>query len=149
MDEEKNFKEETMGIKIFIVLSMTFLIIASLTFVFGIYFFGLAGIFNIFGIHYDSLWPLFWFVFFYFLLDSFADILKKAFMLFMHRVSLNNLWTDLTVHFLIVWSLLSLLNLLMESISITMGSQLIAAAIIAIIEVTLDKTGKRENKLFN
>lgn len=144
MDEEKTFKEENMKTKIFIVLSMSFLVLGSLAFLFGIYFFGIAGIFNLLGIHYDSVWSLFWFGLFYFLLDSIFDIITKAFILLLEHSSLNNFWTGLGIHFVVVWSLISLLNLLMESISMTIASQMIAALIIAIIEVVLDKNGREE-----
>lgn len=147
MDKEKTFKEESVKVKIFIVLSMTFLIIASLTFVFGIYFFGMAGIVNILGIQYDSIWSLFWFCLFYFLLDSIFDVVKKAFMLLLEHISAANLWTILTVHFLVNWALLSLLNLLMDSITISINAQLIAAAIIAVIEVALSKNDKKEKTI--
>lgn len=147
MEKEKTFKEESAKTKIFIVLSMTFLIVVSITFLFGIYFFGIAGLFNILGIQYDSIWSLFWFGVFFFILDTFADIVKMAFILLLDRLSIANAGTIFVIHFLVIWSLLSLLNLLMDSITITINAQLIAAAIIALIEVAFNKINKKPKQI--
>lgn len=147
MEKDKSFKEESAGTKIFIVVSMTILVGGSLAFVFGLYFFGIAGLFNILGIEYDSIWSLFWFAVFFFIVDSFADIIKKVFIVLLDQLSMLNKGTLFTIHFLVVWAVLSLLNLLMDSIAISINAQLIAAAVIALIEVALNKFSKPEEQM--
>lgn len=147
MEKDKSFKDESVGTKIFIIVSMTLLVGGSLAFVFGIYFFGLAGLFNILGIQYDSIWSLFWFGVFFFILESFADIIKIAFIMLLDHWSMANAGTIFAINFLVIWAVLSLLNFFMESITISVNAQLIAAAIIALIEVGLNKTGKKEEQI--
>ncbi|MFD1030278.1 YrvL family regulatory protein [Metaplanococcus flavidus] len=144
MEKDKPFKEESVWTKIFIIVSMTLLVAGSLAFVFGIYFFGIAGLFNVLGIQYDSIWSLFWFGVFFFILDSFADFIKMVFTILLDHLSIANAGTIFAIYFLVIWAVLSLLNLLMDSISITVTAQLIAAAVIALIEVGLNKTSKKE-----
>lgn len=147
MEKDKSFKDESVGTKIFIIVSMTLLVGGSLAFVFGIYFFGLAGLFNILGIQYDSIWSLFWFGVFFFILESFADIIKIAFTMLLDHWSMANAGTIFAINFLVIWAVLSLLNFFMDSITISVNAQLIAAAIIALIEVGLNKTGKKEEQI--
>jgi len=146
MEKEKSFKEESAVTKFVIVLSMTFLIAVPLTFLFGIYFFGMSGLFNVLGIQYESLWSLFWFALLYFVLDSFADVVKIAFVQLLNQLSIASFWTVLTTNFLVIWALLSLMNLLMDSITMSINTQLIAAAIIAVIEVALNKISRKEEQ---
>ena len=146
MEKEKSFKEESAVTKFVIVLSMIFLIAVPLTFLFGIYFFGMSGLFNVLGIQYESLWSLFWFALLYFVLDSFADVVKIAFVQLLNQMSIANFWTVLTTNFLVIWALLSLMNLLMDSITMSINTQLIAAAIIAVIEVALNKISRKEEQ---
>lgn len=147
MEKDKSFKEESVKTKIFIIVTMTFLVGGSLAFVFGIYFFGIAGLFNVLGIQYDSIWSLFWFGVFFFILDSFADVIKMAFTILLDHLSMANIGTVFTTHFLVIWAVLSLLNLLMDSITISINAQLIAAAVIALIEVVLNKNSKPEEQM--
>lgn len=146
MEKEKSFKEESAVTKFVIVLSMIFLIAVPLTFLFGIYFFGMSGLFNVLGIQYESLWSLFWFALLYFVLDSFADVVKMVFVQLLNQMSIANFWTVLTTNFLVIWALLSLMNLLMDSITMSINTQLIAAAIIAVIEVALNKISRKEEQ---
>ncbi|WP_052131597.1 YrvL family regulatory protein [Planococcus sp. CAU13] len=147
MENDKSFKEESPKDKVFIILVMTLLVGGSLAFVFGIYFFGIAGLFNILGVQYDSVWSLFWFGVFFFILDSFADVIKMTFTVLLDHLSIANAATLFAINFLVIWAVLSLLNLLMDSITISIDAQLIAAAVIALIELTLNKNGRKEEQL--
>lgn len=147
MKKDKSFKEESAKTKIFIIVSMTFLLAGSLAFVFGIYFFGLSGLFNILGIQYDSIWSLFWFCVFFFILESIADFVKIAFAILLEHLSMANAGTIFTINFMVIWAVLSLLNLLMDSITISINAQLIGAAVIALIELVLNRNSRPVNQM--
>ncbi|SDM63274.1 YrvL family regulatory protein [Bacillus sp. OK048] len=145
--EDKSFKEETVGKKFLIVTVISVLIIFPIAFVFGIYYFGILGVFNLLGVEYESLYSLFLFVIFYFLLGLIGEIVIKALMILVSAFSINNIATMLVeflINFLVNWSIISFLNLLMQSIHISMVTQVIAASIIAVIEITLENYTKKK-----
>lgn len=145
--EDKSFKEETIGMKIIIVTVISALIIFSIAFVFGIYYFGILGVFNLLGVEYESLYSLFLFVIFYILLGLIGEIVIIAFMILLSAISINRFTTKLVeflINFLVNWSIISILNFFMQSVQISMVTQVIAASIIAMIELTLESYTKKE-----
>ncbi|MEH7254608.1 YrvL family regulatory protein [Neobacillus niacini] len=145
--EDKSFKEETVGKKFLIVTVISVLIIFAIAFVFGIYYFGILGVFNLLGVEYESLYSLFLFVIFYFLLGLIGEIVIKALMILVSAFSINNFATmlfEFLINFLVNWSIISILNLLMQSIHISMVTQVIAASIISVIEITLENYTKKK-----
>ncbi len=148
-NNDKSFKDETVGTKIFIVIIVSFLVMFAIGFVIGIYYFGILGIFNLLGIQYKSLFSVFLFVIFYFLLGLVGDIVNKVFEVLLSSFSMNKLTTKL-VRFLFAslvnWSIISCLDYFMQSISISIETQIIAASIIAIIEVYLENDDKQKNQ---
>lgn len=148
-NNDKSFKDETVGTKVFIVIIVSFLVMFAIGFVIGIYYFGILGIFNLLGIQYKSLFSVFLFVIFYFLLGLVGDIVNKVFEVLLSSFSMNKLTTKL-VRFLFAslvnWSIISCLDYFMQSISISIETQIIAASIIAIIEVYLENDDKQKNQ---
>ena len=148
-NNDKSFKEETVGTKIFIVIIVFFLVIFAIGFVIGIYYFGILGIFNLLGIQYKSLFSVFLFVIFYFLLGLVGDIVNKVFEVLLSSFSMNKLTTKLVMFLfasLVNWSIISCLDYFMQSIHISLETQIIAASIIAIIEVYLENDDKQKNQ---
>jgi Regulatory protein YrvL len=142
--EEKPFKEETIGTKIFIVSVISLIICLAIGFVFGVYYFGILGVFNLLGVHYDSFFSLFLFVIFYFLLSLVGEIVIKVLfsVLTMNHLSTN--FAIFLINILVIWSIISFLNYSMDSIEINIGTQLIASTIIAIAELTIENYDKKK-----
>lgn len=55
---EESFRDMNVKGKIVTVVGIVLLIVFVIGFVFGLYFFGLVGVFEILGVHYESIWSL-------------------------------------------------------------------------------------------
>lgn len=148
-NHDKPFKDETFGTKILIVITISFLLVFAITLFIGSYYFGILGIFKLLGVEYDSFLSLLLFVIFYFLLGIIGDLVVYAFSVLLSSIVFRPL-TELTITFLINllvnWSIISFLNFCMLSIEISIGTQIIASAIISIIEVVLENDDKKKEE---
>lgn len=150
MDEkDKPFKEETIGTKLFIIVTISLLLIGAIGFAIAIYYFGILGLFNLLGVRYDSFGSLLWFVLFYFLLGIIFEIFLKG----MHKLmALANTFSKsqlkiglFILTFLGNWAVISLLNSVMHTIEIKTLTQIVISIILAIIEVTIDDDSKKNS----
>ncbi|QVY62696.1 YrvL family regulatory protein [Cytobacillus gottheilii] len=141
-EPNRPFKEESKSTKFFIIVTMSLLLLGAIGFVVAGYYFGILGLFNILGIHYESLFSLFLFVLFYFLLGIIGDIVLKAFNILMKAAGITGKFSFsagiLLFSFLINWAIISVINLLMDSIEIAAVTGMVLALIISIIEMALD-----------
>ncbi|MGD6941505.1 YrvL family regulatory protein [Cytobacillus gottheilii] len=141
-EPNRPFKEESKSTKFFIIVTMSLLLLGAVGFVVAGYYFGILGLFNILGIHYESLLSLFLFVLFYFLLGIIGDIVLKAFNILMKAAGITGKFSFsagiLLFSFLINWAIISVINLLMDSIEIAAVTGMVLALIISIIEMALD-----------
>ncbi|MEW9110826.1 MAG: YrvL family regulatory protein [Cytobacillus gottheilii] len=141
-EPNRPFKEESKSTKFFIIVTMSLLLLGAVGFVVAGYYFGILGLFNILGIHYESLFSLFLFVLFYFLLGIIGDIVLKAFNILMKAAGITGKFSFnagiLLFSFLINWAIISVINLLMDSIEIAAVTGMVLALIISIIEMALD-----------
>ncbi|KAB2331064.1 YrvL family regulatory protein [Bacillus mesophilum] len=141
-EPNRPFKEESKSTKFFIIVTMSLLLLGAVGFVVAGYYFGILGLFNILGIHYESLFSLFLFVLFYFLLGIIGDIVLKAFNILLKAAGITAKFSFsagmLLFSFLINWAIISAINLLMDSIEIAAVTGIILALIISIIEMALD-----------
>ncbi|OCA84109.1 hypothetical protein A8F94_15405 [Bacillus sp. FJAT-27225] len=140
MDEDnKPFKEESFGTKIIIITAIAAMVIGAVGFVFKIYYFGILGAFKLLGVHYETLFSLFLFVVFYFLLGIPGEIVYKVFDVLLSKISAKNFVAVFLINTLITWSILGLVDTFMDSITIKPLTLLIVASIIAVIETVLDQ----------
>ncbi|MFC5735875.1 YrvL family regulatory protein [Cytobacillus gottheilii] len=141
-EPNRPFKEESKSTKFFIIVTMSLLLLGAVGFVVAGYYFGILGLFNILGIHYESLFSLFLFVLFYFLLGIIGDIVLKAFNILMKAAGITGKFSFsagiLLFSVLINWAIISVINLLMDSIEIAAVTGMVLALIISIIEMALD-----------
>lgn len=142
LSDNKSFKEETFRMKLFIIITITFLLIASISFILGLFFFGTVGLFNILGVHYDSIRSIILFVLAYFLISFISDILVKVMKAFMVH---SKKWNDsqitmgyFVISFLVNLMLISFINKFMHSIEINLWTQVIMAIILAILDIVFD-----------
>jgi Regulatory protein YrvL len=142
-EDDKSFKEESFRTKVIIIIAVAVLIIGAVGFAFGVYYFGLLGIFNLLGVQYDSLFSFFLFVVLFFLLGIPGELVVKVFEVLLSFLSANNVATSFLINGLVNWSILCLADFFMDSIYISQQTMLVVACIIAIIETVLEKDGKR------
>ena len=131
-----NLIEKTFGIT-----TLTILIILSISFVFGGYFFGLAGIFSIFGVNYDSFNSLLiFFIFFLFLgsvSDLFANILIRLSTPYIPG-KFNLSFTRMLIDCTFTWLALYTADEFMNSITIPFSTEIVVTLLLFFIEVALD-----------
>lgn len=77
MSDQDSFKNESLPTKIFIIVSVSLIILAAIGFVVALIFFGFVGLFRIIGIEYSSYWSLLWFAVFYFICGFIGDFIVK------------------------------------------------------------------------
>ncbi|WP_170972256.1 YrvL family regulatory protein [Bacillus yapensis] len=147
--EDKPFKEETIGTKLFIIVTISLLLIGAIGFAIAIYYFGILGLFNLLGVSYDSFGSLLWFVLLYFLLGIIFEIFLKGLhklMILANKFSKSQLKMGIFIlTFLSNWAVISLLNSLMHTIEINTLTQIVISIILAIIEVTIDDDSKKNS----
>ncbi|TKC14359.1 YrvL family regulatory protein [Robertmurraya kyonggiensis] len=144
--EDKPFKEEPIGTKIFIITTISLLLIGAIAFAIAIYYFGILGLFNLLGVRYDSFGSLLWFVLLYFLVGIIFEIIVKA----MHKLMIlakifrkDQLKIGIfALSFLGNWAVISLLSNLMHTIEIKALTQIVISVILAIIEIAIDDDPK-------
>ncbi|WP_068675916.1 YrvL family regulatory protein [Oceanobacillus sp. Castelsardo] len=146
---DDSFRDKNMKQKVGTIVGVTLFIAVILGFIIGIYLFGMAGIFELLGVQYTSVWSLIIFVVSFFILASIVELFSKP---------ISNLITGkITGKFetlFIQFSIQSLSNLLclfivdvfMGSITLTLKSGFIVAILLTLLEMTFeDKENKSES----
>ena len=146
--DDKPFKEETLGVKIVVVISITLLIVFALAFVFGLYYFGVLGFFNLLGVKYDSLSSILLFVVLYFVFGFVGDLVIKVFQVLLSFLSYSKQFKrtfEIFIYFLVNLIIISVLDIFMESIEINIVTRLLLALLIAVCEYTFDQKDKKSS----
>jgi len=135
------FKNKSIKEKIATIIWFSLLIAFILAFVFGIFFFGFAGIFKILGVHYDSIWSLLIFVVVYFVIGIFIDLFFVA----LAKIAIGYISGSVKIFisrilfdFASNWLVLSVVDFLMDSITLTFTAKLIIASFLALLDVVFD-----------
>lgn len=130
------------------VIGFTVFIILVIGFVLGIFFFGFAGIFELLGVQYHSIWSLIIFVISFFFLGFFVDLIFGA----MAKLSTENIKGNVKVFliqllfgFVSNWLVLFVVDAFMHSISLSLGTIIIIAFLLGMIEAVFDDK-KAHNK---
>ncbi len=142
MSDQDSFKNESLPTKIFIIVSVSLIILAAIGFVVALIFFGFVGLFRIIGIEYSSYWSLLWFAVFYFICGFIGDFIVKLLFGLM-RASGRWSWNALKggyffLSFLINWGIISILVALMSSIDIQPLTQIGIALFLALLDLVFD-----------
>lgn len=140
-EEDIPFREMNRKEKLATIVAITVLIVMAIGILFGIYFFGMAGIFNILGVQYDSFLSLAIFVISVFLIGIAADFLSLVFyIIFTKRVTDQTKLFLFSVGFETVknWLVLFTVDEFMKSISIAAHTEWIIALILALIEIAFN-----------
>ncbi|CEE00942.1 MULTISPECIES: YrvL family regulatory protein [Bacillaceae] len=134
--------------KILVIVSLILLVVLALSFIIGIFFFGFAGLFHIFGVHYESIQSLILFAVVYFIVALILDFLSillfgllstyitNKFNLFVTRMILDCLFS---------WIALHTVDDVMESITIPLMTEIVVVIVFFIIEEAFEnKKDKKE-----
>lgn len=143
MPEHKDDSFRNMNIKekILTIAGIALLIILVIGFVFGLYFFGLAGAFELLGVQYESIWSLVVFVISFVILGIIVELFSKViFKLSIRNITgkLNILFTRIILEGTSNWLVLFTVDEFMKSIALSLQSEIIIALLLAILEIVFD-----------
>ena len=142
MPEKKDsFREMNVKDKTVTVAGIILLIILVVGFVFGLYFFGMAGIFKLLGVQYESIWSLVVFVVSYFILGIIVELFSET----IFKLSVRNITGEKWVFFIRIsfeltsnWLVLFTVDEFMESMTLSWKTEIIIALVVALIEIAFD-----------
>ncbi|WP_200416471.1 YrvL family regulatory protein [Virgibacillus salexigens] len=143
MPEHKNnlFRDMNIREKTATIVGIGSLIILVLSFVIGLYFFGLAGIFELLGVQYNSIWSLAIFVISFLILGIIVEIFFKV----IYKLSVRNITGRIKVFFVRIsvaalsnWLVLFTVDEFMKSMILSIRSEIIIALLLVILEVVFD-----------
>lgn len=144
---DDSFRNMNKKEKIVTVVGIALLIIVAVGFVFGIYFFGLAGVFKVLGVQYDSNWSLVIFVFNLFAIGLIFELFTNV----IFKLSVRNITGKakvLVIRFLIEstsnWLVLFTVDEFMSSITLSLKTEIIIAIFIALFEIVLEDKDEKE-----
>lgn len=127
--------------KIVNFIVITLLILLSLGMIWGIYFFGFVGLFNLLGIQYDSFYSLATFVVYLFLfgifIEIFFKIVYKFTLPFVHTKHFRFLFR-LSVESISNWLTFYIVDSYMHSIYLSLQTEWTLAFLLALLEITFD-----------
>lgn len=123
------------------VAGLAFLFILVVGFVWGLYFFGLAGVFALLSVQYISIWSLVMFAGSFFILGIFVGLVSKV----IFKVSVRNITGKINVFYIRIsikgisnWLVLFAVDEFMNSITLSLKTEIIIALLLAIIEIVFD-----------
>lgn len=142
MPEKKDsFRDINIKEKMATIAGLTFLITLVVGFVWGLYFFGLAGVFALLGVQYKSIWSLVMFVGSFFVLGILVELVSKV----IFTVSVRNITGKINVFFFRIsiecisnWLVLFAVDEFMNSITLSLKTEIIIALLLAIFEIVFD-----------
>ncbi|KPH71289.1 MULTISPECIES: regulatory YrvL family protein [Bacillaceae] len=149
MPEHKNDSFRNMNIKekMATILGIALLIILAVGFVFGLFFFGLAGIFELLDVRYESIWSLVVFVINFIILGIIVELFSKV----IFKLSVRNITGKRKVILIRAiiegtsnWLVLFTVDELMTSIALSLKTEIIIALLLTVIEIVFDGDDDKE-----
>ena len=144
-DKDDSFRDMNIIEKTVTVAVITVLIILVVGFIFGLYFFGMAGIFKLLGVQYDSIWSLVVFVVSFFILCVFVELFAKAiFKLYVRNITgkIKLLLIRISFECISNWLVLFTVDEYMKSITLSLETEIIVVLLLAVLEVAFDDDDK-------
>lgn len=143
---DDSFREKNLKQKIGTVVGVTLFIAVVLGFIIGIYLFGMAGIFELLGIQYTSVWSLIIFVVSFFILASIVELFSKPISeLITGKITekFETLLIQFSIQSLSNWLCLFIVDVFMGVITLTLKTGLIVAILLTSLEMVFEN---KENK---
>ncbi|WP_269411186.1 YrvL family regulatory protein [Lentibacillus daqui] len=132
------------------VIGFTFFMISVIGFVLSIFLFGFAGVFELLGVHYHSIWSLIIFVVGFFILRFLADLFFDA----IAKLSIKNTRGNIKAFLIQVlfafvsnWLVIVTVDAFMKSITLSLETKLIVALLLAILEPAFDNKKEKSNEV--
>ena len=144
-DKDDSFRDMNIIEKTVTVAVITVLIILVVGFVFGLYFFGMAGVFKLLGVQYDSIWSLVVFVVSFFFFFVFVELFTKAiFKLYVRNITgkIKLLLIRISFECISNWLVLFTVDEYMKSITLSLETEIIVVLLLAVLEVAFDDDDK-------
>ena len=144
-DKDDSFRDMNIIEKTVTVAVITVLIILVVGFIFGLYFFGMAGVFKLLGVQYDSIWSLVVFVVSFFILCVFVELFTKAiFKLYVRNITgkIKLLLIRISFECISNWLVLFTVDEYMKSITLSLETEIIVVLLLAVLEVAFDDDDK-------
>ena len=145
---DDSFRNMNKKEKIATVIGIALLILFVAGFIFGLYFFGLAGVFKVLGVQYDSVWSLAIFVVNLLVIGLIFEVFSKV----IFKLSVRNMTGKakvLMIRFLIEaitnWVVIFTVDELMRSITLSLQTVIIIALFIATLEIVFDDKDTKKN----
>lgn len=147
--DNDSFRDLKFFEKIVVTVSLTLLVVLSIAFVIGIFYFGMAGLFQLFGVQYTSAYSLLGFVLVFFFVGFIVDLFSIAFIkltsqyisnkytLFITRMAIDSTFTLLTLH---------VVDEFMNSITISLLTEIVAAILLFFIDVAFDNKKEKASR---
>ncbi|MEW9676320.1 regulatory YrvL family protein [Lentibacillus sp. L22] len=149
VNNDDSFENMNVKEKAATIIGLTLFIILVIAFVLGIFFFGFAGVFELLGIHYQSIWSLFIFVVSFFILGFVVDLFFDA----IRKLSVQNtsgnmkaFFIQVLVAFVANWIVIVTVDAFMKSITLSLGTKTIVALLLAILEPIFDNKKEQRKK---
>lgn len=137
-----NLKEKlgtVFGISIFIIFLVGFVV--------GIYFFGIAGVFNLLGVEYDTVWSLLLFVFSFYFLGIIVEIFSKVifelttlYIIGKFKVTVIRVCIEFASNWLVLYTV----DEFMSSITLSIKTEITIALLIAVLEIVFEDAVDKE-----
>lgn len=149
MPEHKNdsFRNMNKKEKLATIIGIALLIILAVGFVFGLFFFGLAGIFELLDVRYESIWSLVVFVINFIILGIIVELFSKV----IFKLSVRNITGKRKVILIRAiiegtsnWLVLFTVDELMTSIALSLKTEIIIALLLTVIEIVFDGDDDKE-----
>ena len=144
-DKDDSFRDMNIIEKTVTVAVITVLIILVVGFVFGLYLFGMAGVFKLLGVQYDSIWSLVVFVVSFFILCVFVELFTKViFKLYFRNITgkIKLLLIRISFECISNWLVLFTVDEYMKSITLSLETEIIVVLLLAVLEVAFDDDDK-------
>src|SRR5699024_1825387 len=123
------------------IIGITIFVSVIVGCVIGIYFVGFAGLFQLLGVTYHSIWALALFVISFFIIGFVIDLFVHPLVKILAEV-LQNRYHVFFLRFAIDvsanWMILHVLNVIMDSITINVVTEIIIAVFLFLVEFMLD-----------
>lgn len=149
---EESFHDMSVTGKVVTVVGIVLLIIIVIGFVFGLYFFGLVGVFEILGVQYESIWSLVIFVGSFLILSLIIELFSRPLFTLLTRKTTGKMkryLTQLMVETASNLFVLFTVDEFMGSMTLSLQTELIIALLLAVVEIVFGDDKKEKEQLKN
>ncbi|RDW19738.1 YrvL family regulatory protein [Oceanobacillus chungangensis] len=144
VSEKKDMRE-----KVIAITTITVLLGIALGFVVGIYFFGFAGLFNLFGVQYDSLLTILTFILFVLIIGIFTDIFAKIPLIIFSNFSPGKyalIVGTIMIEAFFAWIAIFTADELLTGLNIPLTVELVAALVVSVSEYLLEQDDRKKKE---